>query len=280
MQIISSIEQMQRICQNKRQNGLEIGLVPTMGYLHQGHISLMEQAVKETDFRVATIFVNPSQFGPNEDLDRYPRDLDADMAKAEKAGVDILFCPQAEEIYPPGYATYISPEHLENRLCGKSRPGHFRGVCTICLKLFNIVQPHRAYFGKKDAQQFLILKRLVKDLNLNIEIIGLPIIREEDGLAMSSRNVYLSEEERKQALCLSRGLKRAQDAYKHGQKDSATLLGLVNDVIEQAPLGKIDYLELVDREAFLPLKTIDQPALLAIAVYFGKTRLIDNIMLD
>ncbi len=280
MQIITSIEQMQRICQNKRQNGLEIGLVPTMGYLHQGHISLMEQAVKETDFRVATIFVNPSQFGPNEDLDRYPRDLDADMAKAEKAGIDILFCPQAEDIYPPAYATYISPEHLENRLCGKSRPGHFRGVCTICLKLFNIIQPHRAYFGKKDAQQFLILKRMIKDLNLNIDIIGLPIVREEDGLAMSSRNVYLSDDERKQALCLSRGLKRAQDAHKHGQKDAEALLSLVDEVIKQAPLAKLDYLELVDREAFLPLKSLDRPSLLAVAVYFGQTRLIDNIMLD
>lgn len=279
MQIITNIQEMRELANSWRRQGQSIGLVPTMGYLHQGHLSLMEAARAENDYVAASVFVNPTQFGPNEDFERYPRDLQADAALAERAGVDALFCPEVAAMYPPGYSIYVEPTGLSEHLCGKSRPGHFRGVCTVVLKLFNIVMPHRAYFGQKDAQQFIILERMVRDLDLDIQMRRMPIVREADGLAMSSRNVYLSTEERQQALALSRSLNQAGQLYNAGERQAAALHTAVMDELAKSPLGRVDYVEIVDLATLLPLETIDKPALLALAVFFGKTRLIDNIIL-
>jgi pantoate--beta-alanine ligase len=251
-----------------------------MGYLHLGHLSLMEAARAHNDLVVASIFVNPAQFGPDEDLEVYPRDLAADSVLAEGVGVDVLFCPKVEDMYPAGYATYIEPQGLSGRLCGFSRHGHFRGVCTVVLKLFNIVQPQRAYFGQKDAQQFIILERMTRDFNLDIEMVRLPIMREADGLAMSSRNVYLKAEERQQALALSRALGKAERLFALGERSAAAILAAVRAELAGAALGRPDYAELVDMENLLPLDRLDKPALLALAMYFGSTRLIDNTILE
>ncbi|MCL1905481.1 MAG: pantoate--beta-alanine ligase [Clostridiales bacterium] len=279
MRIITSKQEMRCLAQKARGQGQSIGFVPTMGYLHSGHISLMEAAREQNSLVAASIFVNPTQFGPNEDLARYPRNFASDSALAAKAGVDVLFCPEAMEMYPQGYVSYVETEGLGKRLCGKSRPGHFRGVCTVVLKLFNIVQPHRAYFGQKDAQQFIILKRMARDLDLDIEMVSMPIVREADGLAMSSRNVYLNAEERRQALVLSRALGKGKRLFAAGERDAAALQKAVQSELAIATLGRTDYAEIVDMDELLPIVKLDKPALLALAMYFGKTRLIDNTIL-
>ena len=280
MRIIKSISEMSRQVKEWQQEGQSIGLVPTMGYLHRGHASLMKAARQENDIVVASIFVNPSQFGPGEDFERYPRDLEADARKAESVEVDVIFAPEAEEMYPAGYVTYVDPTDLSTRLCGASRPGHFRGVCTVVLKLFNIVQPQNAYFGQKDAQQYLILSRMVKDFNLPVLMHRLPIIREQDGLALSSRNVYLSEEERKQALMLHEALLVAEKMYAEGERAADVIRAAMENELRKALLGTVDYLQIVDTVNLLPVDRIKGETLVAMAVYFGKTRLIDNIILE
>lgn len=280
MRTIIDIREMREFSRGALGVGRCVGFVPTMGYLHLGHLSLMEAARAHNDLVVASIFVNPAQFGPDEDLEVYPRDLAADSALAEGVGVDVLFCPKVEDMYPAGYATYIEPQGLSGRLCGFSRHGHFRGVCTVVLKLFNIVQPQRAYFGQKDAQQFIILERMTRDFNLDIEMVRLPIMREADGLAMSSRNVYLKAEERQQALALSRALGKAERLFALGERSAAAILAAVRAELAGAALGRPDYAELVDMENLLPLDRLDKPALLALAMYFGSTRLIDNTILE
>ena len=279
MRIITDIKEMQGWALKARELGQSIGFVPTMGYLHRGHLSLIEAARAQNSMVAVSIFVNPTQFGPNEDFTRYPRDLAADSAMAAEAGVDVLFCPQAEDMYPEGYTCYVEPQDLSERLCGQNRPGHFRGVCTVVLKLFNILRPHRVYFGQKDAQQFIILERMTRDFNVDIEMIRLPIVRETDGLAMSSRNVYLKAEERRQALALSRALGKAERLFAAGERSAATLLEAVQSELSAATLGRLDYAEIVDMENLLPLQRLDKPALLALAMSFGRTRLIDNTIL-
>ena len=257
-----------------------IGLTPTMGALHEGHMSLMERARKECDRVVTSVFVNPIQFGPNEDYDNYPRDLEHDAAIAESKGVDVVFHPEPEEMYPKNYNTYVVMETLTDSLCGAKRPGHFRGVCTVVNKLFNIVQPDKAFFGQKDAQQLAIIKRMVADLNMNVKVYGCPIVREEDGLAKSSRNSYLSAEERKAALCLSRSIFKAQELIEGGERDANKVRAAVREVIEAEPLAKIDYVEVVDLGDMQPVDSFGESGLVAIAVYIGKTRLIDNYLFD
>ena len=257
-----------------KKEGLSIGFVPTMGYLHEGHASLIKRAREENDRVAVSVFVNPTQFGPNEDLEAYPRDFERDSALCEGIGADLIFHPEPEDMYDNPCA-YVSIEKLSDNLCGKTRPVHFRGVCTVVSKLFNIVTPDRAYFGQKDAQQLAIIKKMVKDLNFDIEIIGCPIVREEDGLAKSSRNTYLNAEERKAALCLSRSVAKGQEIIKNGMK-AEKLLGEMTEVINAEPLAKIDYVSVVDALTMEPVEKIDRPVLVAMAVYIGKTRLIDN----
>lgn len=270
---------MQRRCLTARRAGQSIAFVPTMGYLHEGHLSLLRAARRRGALLVLSIFVNPTQFGPNEDLATYPRDLDRDLELAASAGVDLVFLPTPEVIYPPHYATYVNVERLTDGLCGARRPGHFRGVTTIVCKLFNIVQPDVAFFGQKDFQQLAVIKRMTVDLNLPVEIVGLPIIREADGLAMSSRNVYLSASERQQALALSDSLHLASTAVQQGEMNVQALLALATRRIEQEPLAVIDYIEIRDALSLQPLQEIDQTgaeAVMLLAVNFGKTRLLDN----
>jgi len=280
VQIITDVKEMREIVEGIKQSGQSIGFVPTMGYLHFGHLALITAARKQNNMVAASIFVNPAQFGPEEDFERYPRDVEADSIKAKSAGVDLLFCPKIEDIYGAGYATYVETEGLSEQLCGKSRPGHFRGVCTVVLKLFNIVQPKRAYFGQKDAQQFIILKRMTLDLNLDIEMICLPIVREADGLAMSSRNIYLTEQERRKATVLNCSLNEAKQLYDAGERNAQALLEVVEKKLLKVKEGRLDYAELVDLTHLLPITKIDKPALLALAMYFGQTRLIDNVILQ
>ena len=279
MEIITNIQQMHEWAQAAKEQGQSIGLVPTMGYLHPGHLSLMRAARAENDLVAASIFVNPTQFGPHEDFARYPRDLQADSALTQGVGVDALFCPTVEAMYPPGYSCYVEPEGLSKVLCGASRPGHFRGVCTVVLKLFQIVLPQRAYFGQKDAQQFLILQRMVRDFHLDVAMVRLPIVREADGLALSSRNVYLTREQREQAPTLRRALARAEALYAAGEREAAVLRAALLTELARAPLGNVEYAEIVDLENLQPLTRLEQPALLALAVRFGATRLIDNTIL-
>ncbi|MCM8757843.1 MAG: pantoate--beta-alanine ligase [Candidatus Omnitrophica bacterium] len=278
MRVLHSITSMQKISKEFQRQGKIIGFVPTMGYFHQGHLSLMLQARKDTDKVVVSIFVNPIQFGPKEDFKRYPRDLKRDLKMVKDIGVDIVFCPKEEEMYPEGYKTYVRVKELEDRLCGRFRPGHFQGVCTVVLKLFNIVMPHIAYFGQKDAQQAIIIKRMVKDLNIPVKIKVMPIVRESDGLAMSSRNTYLNKKEREDAVILYRGLQLAKELVKSGINDSAYIIERVKKFI-LPKITKIDYIEIVDYKNLLPLKKIEKEGLLALAVWIGKTRLIDNIIL-
>ncbi|MCL1816812.1 MAG: pantoate--beta-alanine ligase [Clostridiales bacterium] len=279
MQIITDIKEMQEFARQMVSCGHSIGFVPTMGCLHRGHLSLIEAARVDNDVVVISVFVNPTQFGPKEDFARYPRDLAADSALADAAGVDVLFCPEAMDMYPAGFGSYVLPEGLDGRLCGQSRPGHFRGVCTVVLKLFNIIYPKRAYFGQKDAQQFIILQRMARDLNLDIEMLRQPIIREADGLALSSRNVYLQAQERGQALVLSRAIGQAERLFAAGERKSSVLLNAVQAELATASLGRLEYAELVDMENLLPLDILDKQALLALAMRFGATRLIDNTIL-
>ena len=259
-----------------KKEGLTVGLVTTMGYLHQGHESLIKRARKENDKVVVSIFVNPTQFGPNEDLEDYPRDIEKDSKLCEEAGCDLIFNPKVEDMYCNDAVTYVEVKELTKGLCGKSRPIHFRGVCTVVSKLFHIIPANRAYFGEKDAQQLAVIKRMVRDLNFDIEIIGCPIVREEDGLAKSSRNTYLSEEERQAALILNKSLKKAKEQLEKGERDSDKIIDLIKKEIEKEPLAKIHYIEVVDSISLEKVTAIKESVLIAIAVYIGKTRLIDN----
>jgi len=279
MEVVHTIEQTRQAIQQVREAGQTIGLVPTMGALHAGHGSLIEAAVRECGFVVVTIFVNPTQFGPGEDLDKYPRTLKTDTAFCEKLGADLIFAPSADEMYPDEQLTWVEVEKLTDGLCGANRPGHFRGVTTVCAKLFNIVGADIAYFGQKDAQQAAVIRRLVRDLNLPLQIRFCPIVREADGLAMSSRNRYLSSEERKRALCLHKALTVCREKVAAGQRDSSMLIDIMKAIIARDQ-GQIDYVSIVDAETLEPLKTVTDRALVALAVHIGPTRLIDNILID
>jgi pantoate--beta-alanine ligase len=282
MKVVHTIQEVREYVREQRRAGRTIGFVPTMGYLHEGHLSLIRAAKEHCDVAVMSIFVNPLQFGPNEDYERYPRDLERDARLGEKAGVDLIFAPDVDEMYPAGNGkslTFVEVEQVTEGLCGASRPGHFRGVATVVTKLFNIVQPDKAFFGLKDAQQVAVLQQMVYDLNLPVEIVPCPTVREVDGLAMSSRNIYLSEEERRQALVLSRSLRLAEEMVANGERDVQTIVRAVRDLISEQPLADIDYVELVRFRGLTPIVKIEEPALLALAVRFGKTRLIDNTIL-
>jgi pantoate--beta-alanine ligase len=279
MEIVHTIKDVHQAVQKARSAGKTIGLVPTMGALHAGHGSLVQAAVTECDFVVVTIFVNPTQFGPGEDLDKYPRTQDEDAAYCKKLGVDLIFAPSAVEMYPDEQLTWVEVQKLTEGLCEANRPGHFKGVTTVCAKLFNIVQADIAYFGQKDAQQALVIRRMVDDLNLPLEIRVCPIVREPDGLAMSSRNQYLSPEERKQALCLYRALTACEAEIAAGQHDVNTLINTMKTIIEQDQ-GQIDYISIVDTETLEPLEKIAGNTLVAVAVHIGRTRLIDNLLID
>lgn len=263
-----------------KREGLTVGFVPTMGYLHEGHKSLMQAARKNNDKVVVSVFVNPMQFGPNEDLESYPRDFEKDSALCESVGVDLIFHPEPEEMYADGFCSYVDMNGLTTELCGKSRPIHFRGVQTVVLKLFNIVKPDRAYFGQKDAQQLAVIKRMVKDLNVDTEIVGCPIVREADGLAKSSRNTYLNPDERQAALILSRSLKLGRELIENGETDAKAVIKAITDSINAEPLAKIDYVNVVDFDTITPVDRIGKSVLVAIAVYIGKTRLIDNFIIE
>jgi pantoate--beta-alanine ligase len=280
MQVIEKPKQMQSLSEALRREGKKIAFVPTMGYFHEGHLTLMREAKRLGDVLVVSIFVNPLQFGPSEDCDRYPRDLERDLKMAEEVGVDIVFHPQVEDIYPPNFQTYVEVSELQKYLCGRFRPNHFRGVATVVLKLFNIVKPHVAVFGLKDYQQYLIIKRMVEDLNLDVEVVGIPTVREEDNLAASSRNVYLNAEERKAARALYKALMEAKRLFEEGERNASKLLEASRKVIEREPLVNLQYLELCDPETLEPLSGNIERALLAIAAWVGKTRLIDNIILE
>ncbi len=267
---------MQKKALSARAAGQTIAFVPTMGFLHQGHLSLLEEGRKRGDLLVLSIFVNPTQFGQGEDFDDYPRDLQQDSALAQEAGVDIVFAPEAAEMYPTGYATYVDVEGITEVLCGASRPGHFRGVCTVVSKLFSIIQPHVALFGNKDFQQLAVIKRMTLDMNLPIEILGMPIFREPDGLAMSSRNVYLTPDQRKQALVLSQSLLQAKQWVSSGKTDSAEIISELKKNIKNQPDARIDYIQICHQLTLQDQAHIDADSVLLLAVYFGKTRLIDN----
>ena len=279
MKIIKTIEELRPIIKGWKREGLTVGLVPTMGYLHDGHKSLIVKAVSENDKVVVSDFVNPTQFGANEDLSSYPRDIERDAALCEAAGADIIFHPEPEEMYFPDKCTFVDMDKLTKGLCGKTRPVHFSGVCTVVSKLFNIVTPDRAYFGQQDAQQLAVIKRMVRDLNFDITIVGCPIVREADGLALSSRNTYLNAEERKAALILNKSLTIGKEMIEAGEKDVEKVREAITKSLQTEPLAKIDYVEIVNSENMEPMEQINSSVLVAIAVYIGKTRLIDNVML-
>jgi len=279
MQIIREVKAMQAVCREARRAGKTVGLVPTMGALHAGHVSLVHAARQQSDFVTASIFVNPLQFGPTEDLDKYPRTFEADCCKLEAEGTDLLFAPTNSEMYPSNSSTFVNVEGLSSRLDGASRPGHFCGVTTVVAKLFEIVRPDRAFFGQKDAAQVAVLRRMVHDLNMDLELVVCPIVREKDGLAMSSRNVYLSPAERKAALCLSQSLAKIRELYAAGEHDPERLLAAGRAVIIAEPLAKLDYYELVNWDTLEPLSEARAGALVAVAAWVGKTRLIDNCVL-
>lgn len=278
MRIAETIQEVREQVREWRKQGLSVGLVPTMGYLHEGHKSLIDRAVAENDKVVVSVFVNPMQFGPKEDLASYPRDLERDAALCEAAGAALVFHPEPEEMYHDDFSSFVDMNTLTGGLCGKTRPIHFRGVCTVVAKLFNIVVPDRAYFGQKDAQQLAVIRHMVSDLSFGIEIVGCPIVREEDGLAKSSRNTYLSEKEREAALILSKSLRKGEELLEAGEKDASAIRRAVTEVLTSEPMAKIDYVELVDWATLEPVDTIEGEVLLAIAVYIGKTRLIDNVI--
>lgn len=278
MDIIHGIDQLRTLVKLEKNNGKSIGFVPTMGFLHEGHLSLMREAKKETDFVVVSIFVNPTQFGPNEDLESYPRDLTRDLALCASVGVDLIFVPEVEEMYPEGYSTYVVCEgEITKKLCGASRPTHFKGVTSVVAKLFNMVSPHKAFFGQKDAQQVAIIKKMVRELNIDIEIVSCPIVREPDGLAMSSRNTYLSPEERVDARVLSQALNEVKQQLDSGVRDVKILLEGMKLKISDCQSAKIDYISIVNANTLEDIDLIQGEVLVALAVKIGKTRLIDNL---
>lgn len=279
MRIIETVAEMQAFSRTAREEGKTIALVPTMGFLHQGHASLMVAGRKRADILVTSIFVNPTQFGPTEDFDAYPRDLERDRTVAESAGVDIIFAPKASDMYPRGFQTFVTVEELTRHLCGASRPGHFQGVTTVVAKLLNIVMPHTALFGKKDFQQLAVIRRMAADLNMDVDIVGMPIVREADGLAMSSRNAYLGPEERKNALCLSRSLAAVRVLFRGGERTVAALREKVLRIIGEVPGAVIDYADFRDSDTLEAVETVDGRTLIALAVKIGTTRLIDNCVL-
>lgn len=279
MKIVDNVKEIRNIVKEWKADGLTVGLVPTMGYLHEGHKSLIDRAVAENDRVVVSDFVNPMQFGPKEDLATYPRDLEMDSALCEAAGAHIIFHPEPDEMYHDDFSSFVDMNTLTSGLCGKTRPIHFRGVCTVLAKLFNIVQPDKAYFGQKDAQQLAVVTHMVNDLNFNLEIIGCPIIREKDGLAKSSRNTYLSVEERQAALVLSKSLKNGRALIESGETNAKKVVKSIYDEISAEPLAKIDYVEIVSWPTLEEVDTIDSDILCAIAVYIGKVRLIDNFII-
>ncbi len=276
MTIIEDIRAMRSVLQDWKHQNDSIGFVPTMGFLHEGHASLIREARKQNDKVVVSIFVNPTQFGPNEDFDQYPRNLEADIACCKKEEVDVIFAPSREEMYPPPTYTFVDIDHLGDFLCGAKRPGHFRGVCTVVSKLFHIILPDRAYFGEKDAQQLIIIQKMVQDLNIPVQIVPCPIVREKDGVAMSSRNSTLSTQERIAARVLSQSLELAKNLIMQGETNASTIRLKMKERIQLEPLASIDYIEIVDAQTLTPLENVKGDVLIALAVYIGKTRLIDN----
>lgn len=279
MKVVGTIKEVRELVKEWKRNGETVGLVPTMGYLHEGHGSLITKARENNDKVVVSIFVNPMQFGPSEDLESYPRDLEKDSKFCENLGADLIFHPEPEEMYHDDFSSYVDMSVLTEELCGLSRPVHFRGVCTVVNKLFNIVQPDNAYFGEKDAQQLAIIKHMVQDLNMDINVVGCPIVRETDGLAKSSRNTYLSAEERQAALILSKTIELGKKLVTEGEKDADVLVAKMKENIETEPMAKIDYVKAVNGLTMQQQKEIKAPMLVAMAVYIGKTRLIDNFIL-
>ncbi|OOB80178.1 MAG: pantoate--beta-alanine ligase [Epulopiscium sp. Nuni2H_MBin003] len=281
MEIITTIDNIRSKVKEWKLQGLSVGFVPTMGYLHEGHISLVNESNKQCDKTIASIFVNPSQFGPNEDFEAYPRDFDRDCSLLEANGCDIVFYPEKNEIYPENFATYINIiSDMPKQLCGKSRPIHFQGVCTVVAKLFNIVTPDKAFFGEKDAQQLAIIKKMVADLNIDVKVVPCPIIREEDGLAKSSRNTYLNKEERIAALILSKSIFLGKSLVEKGERNADIILSAMIEMINSEPMAKIDYVDAVDGLTMLKVKNITGTTLFAMAVNIGKTRLIDNFVVE
>lgn len=278
MKIVETIQEVRNQVKEWRKQGISVGLVPTMGYLHEGHKSLIDRAVAENDKVVVSVFVNPMQFGPKEDLASYPRDLERDAAICGEAGAALVFHPQPEEMYHKGFSSFVDMDTLTGGLCGKTRPIHFRGVCTVVSKLFHIVMPDKAYFGQKDAQQLAVIRHMVDDLDFGIEIVGCPIIREEDGLAKSSRNTYLNKEEREAALVLNQSLTEGKALMDAGETDAGKIRQAIVEKLESEPLAKIDYVEVVDWNTLEPVENAEEPVLVAIAAYIGKTRLIDNFI--
>lgn len=278
MKLVHTVNEVREQVKEWKKEGLTVGLVPTMGFLHEGHQSLIAASVKENDRTVVSVFVNPTQFGPNEDFEAYPRDIEKDRALCESTGADLIFNPESEEMYPEGFCTYTNITGLSDALCGKSRPIHFKGVCTVVSKLFNIVGADKAYFGEKDAQQLAIIRRMVRDMNIPVEIVGCPIIREEDGLAKSSRNTYLNPEERKAALILSKAVFAGKDMVENGEKSAEKIVSSMKEIIKSEPLAEIDYVEMVDMNTMKNIDAVEGAVLCAIAVKIGKTRLIDNFI--
>jgi len=278
--IVEKVKDMKELSKKYLKENKTIGFVPTMGFLHEGHLSLVRRAREENDIVVVSIFVNPTQFGLNEDYESYPRDFERDVKLLKELNVDVVFHPPVEEMYPKDFSTYVEETKLSRYLCGKSRPGHFRGVCTIVTKLFNIVHPTRAYFGQKDAQQFRVIKRMVRDLNMDVELVECPIVREHDGLAMSSRNIYLSDDERVQALALYNSLKLAENLVKSGERDAGVVKSAMKEFLSRYDKVKIDYVEIVDEETLEPVKHIEGKVIVAIACWVGKARLIDNVIVQ
>ncbi|NPA12868.1 MAG: pantoate--beta-alanine ligase [Aquificae bacterium] len=280
MEVVKSVKDMAELSKKLKKEGKTVGFVPTMGYLHQGHLSLVECSKKDNDITVLSIFVNPIQFGKNEDLDRYPRDIERDIQICQSHGVDYLFVPSVEDMYPEGYSTYVVVEGITDVLCGAYREGHFKGVATVVNKLFNIVKPDRAYFGKKDYQQYLVIKKMVEDLNMDIQVVGCPIVREKDGLAMSSRNKYLSPEERQSAVSISQALFKAKELFEKGETNPQTLTEVIKETIQSQPYVKeIQYIQIVDPKTLKTKEKAEKGDIIAVAVFVGNTRLIDNIEL-
>ncbi|MFY9645884.1 MAG: pantoate--beta-alanine ligase [Terriglobales bacterium] len=280
MRICATISEARAACHEARAAGKRIGLVPTMGALHEGHLSLVRAAKLQCEVVAVSIFVNPTQFGPNEDLSKYPRQLERDCALLEKEGIDILFAPPVEEIYPAGEVTWVRVEGLSEKLDGRSRPGHFRGVTTVVSKLFHILEPEIAFFGQKDAAQIAVIRRMVRDLNFPVEIVACPIVREPDGLAMSSRNAFLNRDERQHALVLHKSLQQTQQQFQSGERQSAKLISAAKVIFARDPQVRLDYFEIVDPETLDPVDLISQRTLVAVAAYVGSTRLIDNVVLN